>query len=153
MSRVDGELHRAAAAGDAQRLAAALEEHPEQLSAPNRRGMAPLHIAADAGHEACVRALLSTGADAAAVEGDTHGAPLHLAAGGGHEGCVQALLQSRAQVDARDGDGWTPLAHAAYYGEGSGGANKYCGRQSWSVAQLPVPNMGCHATLRHPALD
>lgn len=60
--RGESVLHRACMVGDAETVAAILEECPELVHAPNKEQTYPLHYAALGGAEACVVKLLEHGA-------------------------------------------------------------------------------------------
>lgn len=94
-------LHRAAATGDADEVAAALSATPGDANARDANGRSPLHAACRAGNHAAVRVLLRwappPGPEAAVNLNlsDTRGqTPLHLAAAHGHLPAVRALLEA-----------------------------------------------------------
>jgi ankyrin repeat protein len=110
-------LFAAAAAGDLERAAAALDAAPELLNAHSPEGWTALHLAAHHGHRRLVEALLARGADLHARSRNAmENTPLHAAAAGRRAEIADLLLAHGADVRAAAA-GWTPLHLAA--GNGS----------------------------------
>lgn len=109
-----GALHRAAEAGDEQRVRALLAAgaYVEQPTAPEEEDETPLHLAARKGHAGVVEALLAASADPHARNyyGDT---PLMLAAGRARVACLPPLLAAGADIQVEDADGKGCLHHWA----------------------------------------
>ena len=110
----------AAAAGDAERVVALLEDDPQLVDAYSPDGWTPLHLAAHFGPAKVAERLLARGADVMARSRSNAMAnantPLHVAAAGRKAEVARLLVARGADVDARDGDGWTPLMVAAANG-------------------------------------
>jgi ankyrin repeat protein len=106
-----GEIHKAAAAGDAEKIKALLEKDPKLANATDGKGITPLYYAAGAGHEEACRALLDGGAlvNGKVKDGRT---ALHAAAWRGRLGVVKLLVKRKADVNAKAEDGATPLLEA-----------------------------------------
>ena len=106
------DLHKAAAAGDADAARAILAANPYRVSDREDYKLTALHRAAAAGHGEMTELLLRAGAaaDARDYGGQT---PLHAAADKGHAASVQALLAHGARTDLIDEAGDTPLHKAA----------------------------------------
>jgi ankyrin repeat protein len=120
---VEPGLHEAAAIGDADRVRAALDQHPEQLDTDSPEGFTPLALAAHFGHTDVMRLLIQRGADVNRVA--THRlavTPLHAALFGRQIEAALLLIECGADVTlARGGPGWkragwTPLHYAAGMG-------------------------------------
>ncbi|KAI0830595.1 ankyrin [Trametes gibbosa] len=81
-----------AISGDAEGLAAHLQEHPEvDINAPDENGYTALHLAADRGHAEVVKVLLERGADRGIKDEDEFTAQ-ELAEVAGHDEIVTLLL-------------------------------------------------------------
>jgi hypothetical protein len=104
MPAQQSKLHKLAAAGDADALAAALAG--AEVDTTDSRDRTPLHAAAAAGAVACIRLLLERDADVDAEDEDGNTA-LHLAAQAGHAEAVTLLLE-KSDEDAENGEGNTP---------------------------------------------
>ena len=142
---------KAAAAGDAERVAALINAHGAgMLVARNPyNGRAPLHEACAHGRERVVRVLLSSGCrfDLRSFRGrDT---PLHFAAANGRPACVKVLLRRARAAGRRIADrtnkyGCTAL-HAAvdalsvrYLLEAGASSTLRCGRRGWTPLQYAL---------------
>lgn len=142
--QAEGELHKAAEAGDLAQLERMLSR-PINIDA-HRAGKTALHVAAECGQIAAMALLVSKGASVCATttdgwtalhcaaqsasaestalllarDADIHAAtrilatPLHMAAFNGRLAVSKALLLRGADVHAQDKDGFTPLADAKY---------------------------------------
>ena len=97
-------LHRAAAEGDSEALAALLEAGAD-ADARDEDGVTPLHLAASPD---IVEALLNAGADVDARPSNGR-TPLHYAMLEGNGEVLDALLEAGANADVRSRDGLTPL--------------------------------------------
>ena len=96
---VEGQLFEAARSGDANRLAALLDEHPGKLNARNRPyEHTLLHVAAHNGHLAAVELLLQRGLDVNAREKGDNTYPMHWAAAAGHLDVVRRLAEAGGDV-------------------------------------------------------
>lgn len=112
----------AAIVGDAEQLAARLDEDPELLVAYSPDGWTLLHLAPWAGQPATTRLLLERGADWAAVSTNAlRNQPLNAAAAGPNAetrtACVRLLLEAGADVNNRQERGNTPLHTSAHLGD------------------------------------
>jgi ankyrin repeat protein len=102
---VAGRLVAAAQDGDAERLAALLDEHPEALHARTRPyEWTLLHLAAHHGHEPAVDLLLRRGLDVNAREKGDNTYAMHWAAAGGHLDVVRRLADAGGDVVGRGDD-------------------------------------------------
>ncbi|MGD2174932.1 MAG: ankyrin repeat domain-containing protein, partial [Candidatus Brocadiaceae bacterium] len=110
----DGELHEAAAAGDARAIGQLLAEGAD-VNALNDEGKSPLHVAAEAGQVEVCRALLDAGAELEARE-KRQFTPLAVAAFKDQPETVELLLERGADVNAKNVWIWTPLHCAAQIG-------------------------------------
>lgn len=111
-------LHRAARLGDAQTVAALLEQGADR-QARDDEGWTPLHWAAHLGHRD-VAELLLTGAlnGEGANSPDNFGrTPLHLAAAAGHAELVSLLVIEGADPSVAAAEGLTPMHLAACFGQ------------------------------------
>jgi ankyrin repeat protein len=120
---VEPGLHEAAAIGDASRVRAVLEKHPEQLDTYSPEGFTPLALAAHFGHAEVMRALIDRGADVNLVAAHRLAVtPRHAALFGRQLDAALLLIECGADVTrARGGagmkrGGWTPLHYAAGLG-------------------------------------
>ena len=96
------ELHAAARAGDADRIAV-LVGYGANVEARLPDGRRPLHTAAQAGRSAAVKALLEAGADPnVRVPHAMSWTPLHMAAVSGDPASIETLLGAGADTEARD---------------------------------------------------
>ena len=96
------ELHAAARAGDADRIAV-LARHGANVESRLPDGRRPLHTAAQAGRSAAVKALLEAGADPnVRVPHAMSWTPLHMAAVQGDPASIETLLGAGAGTEARD---------------------------------------------------
>ena len=103
-----GEIHAAAASGDAAKLRRLLAGSPRLARAVDCVGRTPLHYAARSGGAEAAQALLASGADVSSR--DAAGwTPLHVAAAAGQKEVAELLISKAAEVDARDVRGHTPL--------------------------------------------
>lgn len=108
------DIWTAAAVGDAECVAALLQENPSLVNMRNSVDRRPVGYAAKYGHAATVRLLLESGADPNAEERDAPGgSALWAAAAGGHEDCARMLLEHGADPNATVEAGGTPLYIAA----------------------------------------
>ena len=110
----EGPLIAAARAGDAERVAALLEQGADARAA-SPDGTTALHWAARAGHAGAVDRLLAAGADPTAA--NRYGVtPLALAAENGDAASVAALLRAGVDPNAAGREGETALMLAARTG-------------------------------------
>ncbi|HEV2844264.1 MAG TPA: ankyrin repeat domain-containing protein, partial [Thermoanaerobaculia bacterium] len=96
---VEGQLFDAARNGDAGKLAALFDEHPEKLNIrtkPYEHTL--LHVAAHNGHLAAVDLLLKRGLDANVREKGDNTYPMHWAAAAGHLDVVRRLADAGGDV-------------------------------------------------------
>jgi hypothetical protein len=101
---LDGQIVAAAAAGDADKLAAFLDRHPAKLRIVGGSWSRPLlHLAAESGHLACVELLLARGLSVDVRDRGDNATALHWAAQGGHVPVMQRLLAAGADIDG-EGD-------------------------------------------------
>jgi len=103
-------LHRAAKAGDVERVEAMLDGGAP-VDTPGRSGITPLGSAALAGQLAAAQVLVAHGANVNAGNGLR---PLDWAIGSCRLDIVRFLVEAGAEVNYRGADGWSPLAHAVY---------------------------------------
>jgi ankyrin repeat protein len=102
-----GDLFKAIERGDAARVDALLEAHPDLLPVRNERGDSPLLAAAYSGKRGVLDVLLRRGAEAT----------LHEAAAAGLGDRARARLEAApGDVAAYSHDGFTPLHLAAFFG-------------------------------------
>lgn len=110
-------LHEAAALGDAEKLAALVALHPDQVNSFSIDGFQPLGLACFFGHEGAVQILLSAGS---AVNDPSQNfqqvTPLHSAAASNNTTICWLLLERGAQVNVRQQGAFTPLHAAAQNG-------------------------------------
>ncbi len=103
----------AAAVGDVEQLAAALDTDPDAARAQAADGFTALHLACYFGSAPAATLLIERGADVAAVADNAMRLqPIHCAAASGAFDCAAALLRAGANVNAKQHGGWTAL-HAA----------------------------------------
>ena len=109
------DIFEAAAIGDDVRLAALLQEHPEQANHHSGDGWTPLHLAAAFGTPTCVATLLQAEANVAAVSTNAQASqPLHAAlALGRNPEIIRLLLEHGAKPNATQAGGFTPIFSAA----------------------------------------
>lgn len=105
-------LHEAAAAGDAEAVAAFLAGGASPDAADDD-GRTPLHLAAAGGHREAAECLLAAGATVDARDTEARRTPLYYAARAGQAGLVGLLLDHEAEPDGRVVVGDTPLHLAA----------------------------------------
>jgi ankyrin repeat protein len=115
------ELYECAALGDAERVRAALDRHPELANQRAPDGNTALGLATQFAHVPVMELLLGQGADPnLAADNDTRTTPLHTAAGNTQPGVafamIHLLLNHSANPNARALGGWTPLHTAAALG-------------------------------------
>lgn len=104
----------AAALGENDRLAAILDDHPEQANAFAPDGHTPLGLAAFFGPASTTMLLLDRGAQVGvAARNEMKVQPLHAAVAGRNRDAVEALLARDADPNARQQVGYTPLMGAA----------------------------------------
>jgi uncharacterized glyoxalase superfamily protein PhnB len=97
---VDGRVFMAVTTGDAARLGALLDAHPDKLHLQTGRWSLPLmHHAADHGQLACVDVLLVRGSDVNGRDRLDNATALHWAAQSGHIAVVRRLIAAGADVD------------------------------------------------------
>ncbi|MEM8852927.1 MAG: ankyrin repeat domain-containing protein [Pseudomonadota bacterium] len=97
---VNGRLLAAAQEGDADTLAALLDDHPSKITITGGRWDRPLlHLAAEAGHEACVTCLLARGFPVDRRDRLDNATALHWAAEAGRIGIVKHLIDAGADVE------------------------------------------------------
>lgn len=102
---VDGQLFASARTGDAQRLAALLDAHPDRLRATAKPyDMTLLHAAAQGGHLAAVDLLLRRGLDANTRETGDNTYAMHWAAAAGSVDVVRRLADAGGDVVGRGDD-------------------------------------------------
>ena len=109
------DIHRAAQAGDLERVKQLLAKSPGLLEAKSKSGQTPLHAAVLARDLTVAKFLLDAGADAGAINKHAE-TPLHVAVRAFRARAVEMLLKHQADASARDDRGYTPLHAAAYYG-------------------------------------
>ena len=102
---VAGRLFEAAKQGEVDRLAALLDQHPEQLYARNQPyEHTLLHLAAFGGYLAAVDLLLQRGLDVNAREKGDNTYAMHWAAAAGHLEVVRRLADAGGDVVGKDDD-------------------------------------------------
>jgi ankyrin repeat protein len=106
-----GEIHKAAKAGDVEKVKAILKASPDVMNEKDEDVFTPLHIAAAFDFVEVAKVLLAQGADLEA-KNFTGQTPLHMAVKAGHEEMVKLLLDKKADVHAKDKAGATPLHYA-----------------------------------------
>lgn len=89
-----------------------LLENGAEIESKDFCNRTPLSYAAENGHEAVSKLLLENGAKLESK----HQTPLSYAAKNGHEAVSKLLLENGAEVNSQDSTGWTPLAHAVWWG-------------------------------------
>jgi ankyrin repeat protein len=111
---IDGQLFEAAQGGDADKLAALLDKHPDQLNARSKPyEWSLLHTAAHAGHLPVVELLLRRGMDVNTREKGDNTYAMHWAAAAGHLEVVRRLADAGGDVVGHGDDheleviGWT----------------------------------------------
>lgn len=110
-------VFEAAAAGEADRVRALLDEQPELVRTFSSDGFSPLGLSAFFGHDEVAELLLTRGADVNAVSRNAMQVqPLHSAAAGNHARLSQALVRAGAEVNSAQHGGFTPLMSAAQNG-------------------------------------
>jgi ankyrin repeat protein len=110
-----GEIHVAAKAGDASRIANLLTTNPRLVAEKDNTGATPLHYAAQYGRKNAVEVLLANKAEVNARE-NLGFSPLHEAVLGGFGDVVDLLLANGANPNATDVKMATPLLYAALKG-------------------------------------
>src|SRR6478672_11695914 len=96
---IDGQLFQAARAGDAEKLAALLDVHPDALFAREQPyEWTLLHAAAHTGHLAAVDLLLARGLDVNAREKGDNTYAIHWAAAAAHLDIVRRLADAGGDV-------------------------------------------------------
>jgi ankyrin repeat protein len=96
---IDGQLFEAARNGDADRLAALLDEHPDKLHARAKPyAWTLLHLAAHNGRLPAVDLLLNRGFDVNTRETGDNTCAMHWAAAAGHLDVVRRLADARGDV-------------------------------------------------------
>lgn len=127
LAAAPADIHRAAQAGDLERVNQLLAKSPGLLEAKSKSGQTPLHAAVLARELAVAERLLNAGAHIGAT--DKHAeTPLHVAVRALRARAVEVLLKHQADVSARNDRGYTPLHAAAYYGGHDDEAVKLRGR-------------------------
>jgi ankyrin repeat protein len=102
---VDGQLFDAARQGDAAKLAALLDEHPNKLYAVTRPyELTLLHLAAHGGQPAAFELLLRRGVDVNVRDRGDNAYPMHWAAAGGHVYVVRQLADAGGDVIGSEDD-------------------------------------------------
>jgi ankyrin repeat protein len=102
---VDGQLIEAARSGDADALAALLDEHPEKLHVRTQPyEWSLLHLAASNGHLAAVDLLLKRGLDVNVREKGDDTYAMHWAAAQGHLDVVRRLADAGGDIVGRGDD-------------------------------------------------
>ena len=114
----------AAIVGDAEQLAARLDEDSKLLTAYSPDGWTLLHLAPWAGQPETTRLLLERGADLTAVSTNAlRNQPLNAAVAGPNAetrtACVRLLLEAGADANNRQERGHTPLHTSAHLGDNS----------------------------------
>ncbi|SEM99390.1 ankyrin repeat domain-containing protein [Lihuaxuella thermophila] len=104
-------------AGEVEKVAVFLQQHPERMNEMSRDGWTPLHLASFFGHVELVRFLLKKGADVRAISrNQMANQPLHAAIAGGVEEVALLLLKHGARVNTPQHLGYTPLHVAVLTG-------------------------------------
>lgn len=102
---IEGQLFDAARSGDAAKLSALLDAHPDKLLArDDPYGHTLLHAAAHKGHLAAVDLLLARGLDVNAREKGDNTYAMHWAAAAGHVDVVRRLADAGGDVVGRGDD-------------------------------------------------
>lgn len=112
----------AAIVGDAEQLAARLDDDPELLTAYSPDGWTLLHLAPWAGQPETTQLLLAQGADLTALsKNPLRNQPLNAAVAGPNAetrtACVRLLLEAGADVNNRQEGGNSPLHTSAHLGD------------------------------------
>ena len=114
----------AAIVGDAEQLAARLDEDPDLLAEYSPDGWTLMHLAPWAGQPETTRLLLDRGADLTAVsKNPLNNQPLNAAVAGPNAEtrttCVRLILEAGADANNRQERGNTPLHTSAHLGDTS----------------------------------
>jgi len=113
----NGEIHKAVANGDLNKVVALLNSHPELVESRNSMGLTPLHVAVMHSQLEIAELLLANGADVNARD-PRQKTPLILAMFTyNHDKMVRLLLAKGAGVNLTDGSSMTALAYAAQLGQ------------------------------------
>lgn len=109
----DGDLLKAAADGDLDKVKRLVEEEMASVIARNNFGVSAIIQAANNGHTNVVEALVNYGAN---IEDESNNGKtsLHWACYWGHYSTVQLLIQKGANISAIDVEGMTPLMSATF---------------------------------------
>jgi ankyrin repeat protein/L-ascorbate metabolism protein UlaG (beta-lactamase superfamily) len=112
-----GEIHRAIAAGDADRVASLLAEDPGLVHSPDENATRdlPLHTAVFLGDPEMARRLLDAGAEVDGFDID-ESTPLQVAAMTQNHAMIDLFLERGADVNRRDKNGACALSFAAFSG-------------------------------------
>lgn len=144
------DIFEAAAVGDADRLRAHLEAHPESVNDFSHDGWTPLHLAAFFGREEAARTLLEAGADVTLrARNRQANTPLHAALASRKTALAKLLLEHGAEQDVPDDSGYTPLLLAAGNGNRSmveeliaRGVNLHARNQAGQTARMLAEEKG-----------
>lgn len=109
----DGDLLKAAADGDLDKVKRLVEEEMASVIARNNFGVSAIIQAANNGHTNVVEALINYGAN---IEDESNNGKtsLHWACYWGHYSTVQLLIQKGANISTIDVEGMTPLMSATF---------------------------------------